>query len=117
VDWQDTDFRIDEDTSKPLILVWFIVPKSATAAASQYGGLRNHHTSSNISLASNHGGPQADEIARETTTRAFPLQAEALQRVDRRASPFCSLNDHSYREDQKISIFGPRVHPSLSIRA
>jgi hypothetical protein len=45
VDRQDTDFRFDRDTSKHLILLWFMVPKSATAVASQYGGLRNRHTS------------------------------------------------------------------------
>jgi hypothetical protein len=44
VDGQGTDFRIDKDTSKHLIPVWFMVPKSATAIASHYGGLRNHHT-------------------------------------------------------------------------
>jgi dihydropteroate synthase len=37
------DVRSDKDTSKHLILVWFMVPRSATAAASKYGGRRNHH--------------------------------------------------------------------------
>lgn len=69
-----TNFRIEKDTSEHWLLVWFMVPKSATGAAAGYGGLRNHHT------REGHALPGTRDIA---FTRAAVRQIAGLAAAER----------------------------------